>query len=425
MEAGGGPNLAPAEGQPTIFKSSLNLVRFVHPSEEIRGSVDTKLKGKRIALGITGSIAAVNCVKLARLLIRRGADVYPVMSEAATRIVHPDAVHFACGRAPVLRLTGEAEHVSLCGQVADKVDLLLVAPATANTISKMACGVDDTPVTTFATTAIGTGIPVIVVPAMHGSMYSHPIVKDNVARLRRIGVRFVGPVMEGPRARMAGDEHVAAEIVRALSGEPLREKRVLVVAGGFSAAWDDARTITSRASGETGIELAVEAYERGAQVRLIIAGRASVPSYIETERLDDVGELIARLRRLKADAIIVPAAIPDYAPARVKGKFPSDKVEVTLRLKRVPKVLGLLRKGHKGVLVGFKAESGVSDNVLEERARARMREHRLDLIVANDLGKVKPGKADALLVGKGTRRVQGSRRELASAVLDEVERLLD
>ena len=386
--------------------------------------MDSKLRGKKIVLGITGSIAAVNCVKLARLLVRRGADVYPVMSQAATKIIHPDAIHFACGRKPITELTGETEHVSLCGKVPDKADLLLIAPATANTISKIAYGIDDTPVTTFATTAIGTGIPVVIVPAMHGSMYAHPIVQENVDKLKSIGVRFVGPHMDGARATMAEDDEVVSAVVRALSGDPLKGKRILIIAGGFSARWDDVRAISSNASGETGILLAAEAHERGADVTLILAGNAPVPSFIKTERIYDIEELMVRLKRPKADAIIVPAAIPDYAPVRVKGKVPSDKASVTLQLRRIPKVLGLIRKSYKGVLVGFKAESGVSEKEIAARAAARMREHRLDLIVANDVRKVKPGKADAILIGKKQRPIRGTRKDLAIAVMDEVGKFL-
>jgi phosphopantothenoylcysteine decarboxylase/phosphopantothenate--cysteine ligase len=396
----------------------------MHPSEEIRNTQDSKLAGKNIVLGITGSIAAVNCIKLARLLIRRGADVIPVMSHAATKIVHPDAIHFACGRKPITELTGAAEHVALCGQVPDKADLLLIAPATANTISKMACGIDDTPVTTFATTAIGTGIPVVVVPAMHGSMYNHPIVQENVETLKSIGVHFAGPVMEAQRARMAGDAEISALVARIISSMPLRGKKVVVVSGGFSAPWDDVRSITSKASGETGIAIAIDAYERGAGVLLIHAGASGCPTFVNSVRADTVDELLAALKGLDADAIIVPAAIPDYAPDHVKGKVPSDKECISLNLKKVPKILGIIRKQHEGVLVGFKAESGVSDVELVKRAKARMKEHRLNFIVANDVRKVKSGMADAIIVGKKTRAVMGTRADLACAILDEVVKRL-
>jgi phosphopantothenoylcysteine decarboxylase/phosphopantothenate--cysteine ligase len=397
----------------------------MHPSEEIRGQDDWKLKGRKIVIGITGSIAAVECVKLIRALVRRGADVVPVMSEAATKIVHPDAIWFASGHKPITVLDGRTQHVSLCGEVQDRADLLLVAPATANTISKMAMGVDDTPVTTFATTAIGTGIPVVVVPAMHGSMYRHPIVLENIDLLRSIGVMFVGPVVRGTKARMACSDEIVAAVTSVLSGRPLRDKRIVIVSGGFSVPWDDVRSITSRASGETGRALAAEAYERGADVLLIQAGSDDAPPFVSLLRADTVDELLVALKGLDADAIIVPAAIPDYAPEPVRGKVKSDAASLNLRLKRVPKVLEFIRKSHGGVLVGFKAESGVSDAELVKRARSRMKEHGLEIIVANDVRKVRPGKADAVIIGrKRTSRVVGTRKDLAAALMDEVGKLL-
>ncbi|HEC72138.1 MAG TPA: hypothetical protein ENI36_00875, partial [Thermoplasmatales archaeon] len=119
----------------------------MHPVEEIKGEKSNKLSNKRIVVGITGSIAAVETVKLCRELIRHGAEVYPVMTESATKIIHPDALEFATGKKPILRLTGKIEHVELCGKTRNPADLLLIVPCTANTISKIALGIDDTPVT--------------------------------------------------------------------------------------------------------------------------------------------------------------------------------------------------------------------------------------------------------------------------------------
>ena len=151
----------------------------MHPSDEIRGVKSIRLSKKRIVLGVTGSIAAVECVRLSRELIRHGAEVFPVMTHSATKIIHPGSLEFATGNGPIIELSGKTEHVSFCGRVEKPVDLLLILPCTANTISKIAHGVDDTSVTTFATTAIGSGIPILVVPAMHLSMYDHKIVQES------------------------------------------------------------------------------------------------------------------------------------------------------------------------------------------------------------------------------------------------------
>ena len=134
----------------------------MHPVNEIRCSKSCKLEGKRIVLAVTGSIAAVECVKLARELIRNGAEIIPVMTKSAQKIIQPNTLEFATGNPPVLEIDGGVQHVAYCGEVADRADMLLIAPSTANTISKIAFGIDDTSVTTFATTAIGSKILAVI-----------------------------------------------------------------------------------------------------------------------------------------------------------------------------------------------------------------------------------------------------------------------
>lgn len=147
----------------------------------------SSLDGKTIVLGITGSIAAVRCVELARELMRHGASVHAVMTKEAQKIIHPEAMRYATGNPVITEITGGVEHVEFCG-MGGKAHLLLVAPCTANTIGKIAHGIDDTPVTTFATTAFGSDIPIMIVPAMHESMYNHPIVIENTGKLTELGV---------------------------------------------------------------------------------------------------------------------------------------------------------------------------------------------------------------------------------------------
>ena len=137
----------------------------IHPSFDIIGSAGSGLAGKRIVLCITGSVACVRSSEVARLLMRHGATVYPVMTRSACQLIGPDLIEWACGYKPVTELTGAVEHVALAGNVKDKADLILVCPSTANTIGKIAGGIDDTPVTTVVTTALGEKTPVVIVPA--------------------------------------------------------------------------------------------------------------------------------------------------------------------------------------------------------------------------------------------------------------------
>ncbi|MCK5251897.1 MAG: bifunctional phosphopantothenoylcysteine decarboxylase/phosphopantothenate--cysteine ligase CoaBC, partial [Thermoplasmata archaeon] len=237
----------------------------------MRGTRSSRLQGRTIVLGITGSIAAVECVHLARELARHGARVIAAMTDAATRIVHPDALWFATGGPPILSLTGDVEHVRWMGEGDDRADLLLIAPATANTIGKVALAIDDTPVTTFATTALGTGVPVVVAPAMHGTMWQHEGVLRNIERLREMGVDIVQPREEEMKAKLAYVDTIVAHCVRALSGDgPLRGRKVLVVAGSTEEPIDRVRLISNRSSGGLGVALAEEAFTRGADVTLLL-----------------------------------------------------------------------------------------------------------------------------------------------------------
>ena len=146
---------------------------MAHPSKDIVQTEGTELKEKRIVLCITGSVAEVQCPEIARRLMRHGAEVFAVMSPMAQKIIHPYLMEWATGNPVVTELTGKIEHVALAGEHDNKADLILVAPATANTISKVASGIDDTTVTSVASTAFGSKIPIIIVPAMHESMYRH------------------------------------------------------------------------------------------------------------------------------------------------------------------------------------------------------------------------------------------------------------
>ena len=241
-----------------------------HTSKEIIGAKSKELKDKKIILCITGSVAAIKSTEVARELMRRGADVYAVMTKAAQQIIHPDMVEWATGNPVVTELTGQIEHVKYAGQHSEKADLILVAPSTANTIGKVACGIDDTPVTTTLTTGIGADIPVIIAPAMHESMYNHPIVNENIETLRRIGIEVLMPRFEEGKAKIPGTE----EIVQAV-----------ITAGPTRAYLDAFRYITNPSSGKMGVALAQNALARGAEVTIIYGpGEAKPPRTAKTEK---------------------------------------------------------------------------------------------------------------------------------------------
>lgn len=395
----------------------------MHPIEELRGAKSSKLSEKKIVLGVTGSIAAVECVKLARELVRHGADVIPVMTNWAQRIVHPDALEFATGHKPIVQLTGAVEHVAFCGLVPDKADLYLICPATANTISKITYGIDDTPVTTFATTAIGSKIPVAIVPAMHGSMYEHKTVLENIEKLKKQGLIFIQPKLEEKKAKMPEIDEIVETAIRIAGNDAgkLLGKRILVIGGATAEPIDDVRVITNRSSGKTSVAIARAAFEMGASVEFWYGhGTAQAPKFVETKRFGTVGELAKMAKSCNGfDAIINCAAISDYTVEKSKGKISSEKVP-EIKLKPAPKILEILRRScPKAVLVPFKLESDISEKSLVGKAKKRMTESKAEMIVANTSEAIGSDKNSIILILKSGEsvRLSGSKDAIASEIL--------
>ncbi|MGI6008664.1 MAG: bifunctional phosphopantothenoylcysteine decarboxylase/phosphopantothenate--cysteine ligase CoaBC [Methanomethylophilus sp.] len=392
----------------------------MHPSEEIYGETSNRLSGKTIVLGVTGSIAAVQCFSLIRELIRNGAKVIPVMTPSAQKIVTPDSLEFASGIRPITEITGQTEHVKYLGDPAD-ADLFLVYPATANTISKMANGIDDTPVTTMATVALGSEIPVAVAPAMHGYMAENPAVKKNIETLKKMGVNIIGPRESNGIAKAASVSEVVAWAVRLLSHDDLTGKKILVIGGRSEEPLDSMRLITNRSSGLMAVSLAQRAFERGAKVELWMgAGSVEVPDYIPTKAYETVDDLVKMLPKIDADVVIVPAALADFTPEKIyKGKIPSGK-GFTMKMKPVPKVLPMIRKKCDFV-IGYKAESGLTREQLVKKARGRLEEYDLKACVANDVDSAGKTSASMILVTEDDAvDITGPKSAISDSILNFV-----
>ncbi len=393
----------------------------MHPAEEIYCEKSNKLKGRTIVMGITGSVAAVECFSAIRELIRHGAKVIPVLTEAACDFVTPLSMEYASGNKPVTELTGATEHVSLMGSDAD---VLLIYPATANTISKIANGVDDTPVTSMATVALGSGLPIAIAPAMHDAMFRNPAVQRNIELLRSWGVTFIGPKTVGPRAKVASKEEVIASVFRLLSKDDLAGKRILVIGGRSEEPIDSMRIVTNRSTGLMAVRIADRAMERGADVELWMGGcSVPIPDYMNVKRFDSVSDLIGMIDSIDSDIVIVPAALSDFAPAeRVTGKI-SSMEGFDLELRPVPKVLPLLCKRCKHV-IGFKAESGLSEEELVKRARSRMDDYGLYAIVANDIDSAGRTSSSAIIItSDGQNNITGPKDNIADSILDQCSRI--
>ena len=168
-----------------------------------------------VTIGVCGSVAAVRVPELIRELKRKGCDVQCVMTQAAKKILHPNVLEWASENPVIQELTGAVEHVRLCG-IGGKTNLLLICPASSNTISKIACGIDDTPVTTLAATALGCGKKIAVVPAMHQSMYQNPFVLENIAKLKKAGVKILEPRIEENKAKLMDNDAIVKEVLKLL-----------------------------------------------------------------------------------------------------------------------------------------------------------------------------------------------------------------
>ncbi len=372
---------------------------FQHPSKDISESKGTLLRGKTICMCLTGSVALYLSPIIARELMRLGAEVICVMSKAATELINPALMEWATGNKVITRLTGAVEHIYLAGErpkTVGKADLILISPATANTISKIACGIDDTPVTTVASTAFGASIPIVIVPAMHESMYRHSILKKNERKLRECGVEILGPRIAEGKAKIARIDDIIDRVIDLLvANKDLEGKKILITAGPGHEAIDSVRYVSNKSSGRMGIELAKEAAARGADV-LLIAGEcmAKIPDYINAHNVISTDDFIKAVKDeisyTNYDFFVSAAALSDYKPIQpIEGKISSDNVhEFQINMDLIPKLLDVARKKDYNLfIIAFKAEITVSRTELINRAYDRLLKSEVDLIVANDIGR--------------------------------------
>ncbi|NYT04461.1 MAG: bifunctional phosphopantothenoylcysteine decarboxylase/phosphopantothenate--cysteine ligase CoaBC [Candidatus Methanofastidiosa archaeon] len=354
--------------------------------KSIKGTKSNRLEGKGIVLGITGSIAAVESVKLSRELMRHGAEVYAVMSGDAKKIIHPYALEFATGNPVVDEITGKIEHVSYAGEHDKKCDLILIAPSTANTISKIASGIDDTPVTTVVSTGFGK-IPIIIVPAMHSSMYKNPIILENIEKLKKHGIEFLTPKFEENKAKLPEIDDIVTAVINKLYVKDFLGKKVLVTAGPTLEKIDDVRFITNKSSGLMGIKIAEEFDMRGADVSLIL-GPTQLNSYVKTYNVETYEEMFnAVISNKDVDIAVFAAATSDFhVDNSSSGKISSEK-SFSINLIPNKKIIEEFSKCSKSFIVGFKAEYSVSEDQLIKKAYERLQSSNMDLIIANDVGK--------------------------------------
>ena len=362
----------------------------------------TILDGKRIILGVTGSIAAYKAADLASKLTQAGAHVDVIMTGAAQRFVTPLTFQSVTGRPVYTSMWGMDSSGGLPTHIAhvglgEGADLLVVAPITANSLAKLAHGLADD---LLSVTALAARCPIVVAPAMDGGMYEHPATQANLAALRERGVTVIEPDQGRFASGLVGwgrlpeTPVLLGHIRRALGrGGPLAGCRVVVTAGGTREPIDPVRYITNRSSGKQGYALAQAALDAGADVILISATPGlPVPVgavLVLAESAEAMLDAVMTYSR-DADALIMAAAVADFRPAEVAQhkikKSDGDDEAPTLALRRTPDILMAVKSqraetGHPRAVIGFAAES----QDLLENAQSKLRRKGLDLIVANDI----------------------------------------
>ena len=394
------------------------------------------LKGKKIVLGVSGGIAVYKAVELLRLYVKAGADVFVIMTKNAQEFVTPLTFQTLSGN-PVhtelfdLFQEKEIGHISL----ADRADLFVIAPATANLIGKVAGGIADDLLTT---TIMATKAPVLFVPAMNVNMWENPLYRQNEEKLKSVGYQVMEPALgmlacgwEG-KGKLPDPADILAETERLLHPRDLAGETVLVTAGPTREEIDPVRYISNYSSGKMGYAIARAAFLRGARVVLISGPTCLVPPCgLEFHRVGSALEMQQVVRQFAEEAsiLIKAAAVADYRPAQASlrkiKKEQTDSLQLTLE--KNPDILAELgqNKG-KRLLIGFAAET---DDLLENAAR-KLRDKNLDLIVANDVTEAGAGfdvdtNVVRFLFADGSREAlpQMSKDEVAHALLDRIKRL--
>lgn len=382
----------------------------------------------KIILCITGSIAAVEDLKLVHQLQRSGFEVECFMSPSACELITPLSMEFATKNPVNTKITGYVEHVTNA-----QADLILVAPSTANTISKFANKIADTNVTTLLLTASGYDTPILFVPSMHISMYR--AIEENINKIKNqhLQVHFMEPVNAERKAKFPSKEDIVLEVERMLSDATFMNKNVLITAGATIESIDPMRIITNRSSGKMGVELAKQFYRQGANVTLL-CGRTQtdIPSnfnsiHVESTRqmLDVVTELVDDM-----DIYVSAAAISDFRPDNDSTSKISSDSDVTLSLVRLPKILEKVKQLNPDIFaVGFKAESGLTEDDLIDRARSRIEKYGVDLMVANDISRAEcePGSNsnEVYLVDKKScdKLPLDSKRNISQKIVEKISEL--
>lgn len=381
--------------------SNENSQNNQHISKEIIGIHSNILKGKKIVLCITASVAAYKAVDLSRMLMRNGAEVYPVMSKSTkSRLLTEEIMNWATGNKTVSELTSDLEHIALANY--GKSDIVVVYPCTANTLGKFANGIEDNPVTTVLSVAFGSRIPIVIAPAMHEAMYENIIISENIKKLKSLGVSVLEPSITEDKAKVISAEKVVQFVIDKIGikkGKIMSGINVLVTAGSTVEFIDSVRILTNLSSGKMGLNIAQQCLDKCFNVTFVYGhGSLNIPddprmNIIRIKTTEEMLKVVKeRILNEKQHIVFHAAAVADFSILHSSKKMPNkmDTRNGTKTIKLVPttKIVDKIKQfDNKIFLVAFKAEYGISKELLVKRALAKLNECNGDLIVANDVSR--------------------------------------
>lgn len=427
--------------------------------KDITGTLGNELSAKRIALCVTASVSITEAPRIARLLMRHGADVIPVLTPKASEFVSPMIFEWSTGNVPITKLTGRVEHVELASIKSSKrVDLILVAPCTANTLAKISSGISDEPVSILLCTALGSGIPILIASAMHEPMLGNPMIQEAKEKLKKAGVRFIEGKLLESKSKLAEPEEILHAVIaeigksegdsKSVSGQisvrdnVLANLSVIVTAGPTREPIDQVRFITNASTGKMGVALAEEALLQGAKKVSLIHGpgvmvsealrgneRFGADSVVTTQEMQD--RVLSELSTKKGEyQILISAGAPaDYSSiSPASGKLnSSERPTLKLELRATRKIITVAKERFpKTFVVAFKAEHGFkSSKELSSKALEMFKTSGADIVVMNDVSRTDIGFGSdfnevSVVTKDGMVRniPKASKNEIAAKILD-------
>lgn len=400
---------------------------------EIHGTKGTQLQGKRILIGVTGSIAAIEIPHLVREIIRYSGEPIVILSKEATRFVTTDSLTWCMDKEPLTTISGISEHIKIVSHPG-KIDLYIMCPATANSISKLANGIADGPVTLTALSSFGAGIPVLIVPAAHTVLLDNPITEKNINYLKNMNVQFTEATEEEDKYKFPPLNQLMELIFNSIhQSSRLQGKRFLITGGATREFIDDVRFLSNPSTGLSALYVAQALQKEGAAVKLILGEGNNLNGEINNISKTIVRSTEDMYMSVKEELLnnsyhgfISIAAVSDYKPAYQAGKIPSQQEKLAIELTPTRKIVKQIKQEFPDLyIVAYKAEVGIEKENLVRRGKDLLEKYRIDMVCANWVGEPEKGFAsrtnELIVIRESTDSVEqliGSKFDLGEKIVD-------